>query len=78
MLKTWVKRAGIQDVGAYFAASDAASDLSPHVPNAAISSRGYMLGYSILKEAGASRFFRFLSRACDSLMKMQIVRMDFR
>ena len=78
MLKTWVKQAGIQDVSAYFAVSDAASELISHVPNAAISSRGYMLGYSSLKEAGASRFFRLLSRACDRLMKMQIVRMDFR
>ena len=37
-------------------------------------SRGYMLGYSDLKDPSVSRFFRFLARVGDGMMKMQIQR----
>ena len=40
-------------------------------------SRGYMLGYSDLKDPSVSRFFRFLARVGDGMMKMQIVRIEF-
>lgn len=45
MLKTWIRTAGIQDVGAYFAVSDAKKELSGCSPRLRVSSRGYMLGY---------------------------------
>ena len=75
--KTWLKSAKIQDVGAYFAVSDAKSELSPWDSRLQISSRGYMLGYNDLKDPSVSGFFRFLARVGDNGMKMQIVKIGF-
>ena len=75
--KTWLKSAKIQDVGAYFAVSDAKSELSPWDSRLQISSRGYMLGYNDLKDPCVSGFFRFLARVGDNGMKMQIVKIGF-
>ena len=77
MLKTWIKDAEIQDVGAYFAVSDAKSELSARESSLRISSRGYMLGYNDLKDPAVSGFFRFLSRVGDGMMDMQIVKIEF-
>lgn len=77
MLKTWIRQAAIGGVDAYFAVSDAVKELSPRVPAAKISSRGYMLGYHDLKGVGVNAFFRWLSRIADGFMGMRIVRMDF-
>lgn len=77
MLKTWIKDAEIKDVGAYFAVSDAAGELSAWSPRIHVSSRGYMLGYFSLDDRSVSRFFRLLARVGDGMMKMQIVRMEF-
>ena len=43
--KTWLRTAKIKDVGAYFAVSDAKSELSPWDSRLQVSSKGYMLGY---------------------------------
>ena len=75
--KTWLKSAKIQDVGAYFAVSDAKSELSPWDSRLQVSSRGYMLGYNDLKDPSVSGFFRFLARVGDNGMKMQIVKIEF-
>ena len=75
--KTWLKSAKIQDVGAYFAVSDAKSELSPWDSRLQISCRGYMLGYNNLKDPSVSGFFRFLARVGDNGMKMQIVKIGF-
>ena len=75
--KTWLKSAKIQDVGAYFAVSDAKSELSPWDNRLQVSSRGYMLGYNDLKDPSVSGFFRFLARVGDNGMKMQIVKIGF-
>ncbi len=77
MLKTWIRDAEIQDVGAYFAVSDAAHELSAWSERLRVSSRGYMLGYQSLDDPDVSGFFRFLARVGDGAMKMQIVRLDF-
>ena len=77
MLKTWIKSAQIQDVGAYFSVSDAKTELSPWSNRLHVSSRGYMLGYQSLNDPSVSGFFRFLAKVGDGLMKMQIVRLDF-
>ncbi len=77
MLKTWIKDAEIKDVGAYFAVSDAAREISAWDKRIAVSSRGYMLGYNDLKDPSVSGFFRFLSKVGDGFMNMQIVRIDF-
>ena len=75
--KTWLKSAKIQDVGAYFAVSDAKSELSPWDSRLQVSSRGYMLGYNDLKDPCVSGFFRFLAKVGDNGMKMQIVKIGF-
>lgn len=77
MLKTWIKSAKIQDVGAYFAVSDAKDELSAWAPNIAVSSRGYMLGYQSLDDPSVKGFYKFLAKIGDGMMKMQIVRIDF-
>ena len=73
MLKTWIKSANIQDVGAYFSVSDAKAELSRWSAQLAVSSRGYMLGYHDLKDPSVSGFFRFLARLGDGMMKMQTI-----
>ena len=75
--KTWLRTAKIKDVGAYFAVSDAKSELSPWDSRLQVTSRGYMLGYNDLKDPSVSGFFRFLAKVGDNGMKMQIVKIGF-
>ena len=75
--KTWLKSAKINDVGAYFAVSDAKSELSPWDSRLQVTSRGYMLGYNDLRDPSVSGFFRFLAKVGDGMMKMQIVKINF-
>ena len=75
--KTWLKSAKIKDVGAYFAVSDAKSELSPWDSRLQVTSRGYMLGYNDLKDPSVSGFFRFLAKVGDNRMKMKIVKIRF-
>ena len=75
--KTWLKSAKIQDVGAYFAVSDAPKEIGPWDSCLRVSSRGYMLGYNDLKNQSVSGFFRFLAKVGDGMMKMQIVKIRF-
>ena len=75
--KTWLKSAKIQDVGAYFAVSDAKKELSPWDSQMRVSSRGYMLGYHDLKDSSVSGLFRFMAKLGDRKMAMQIVQLTF-
>ena len=75
--KTWLKSAKIQDVGAYFAVSDAPKEISAWDSRLQVSSRGYMLGYSDLRGPSVSGFFRLLAKVGDGMMKMQIVKIGF-
>lgn len=75
--KTWLRSAKIQDVGAYFAVSDAPKEIGAWDSRLQVTSRGYMLGYNDLKDPSVSGFFRFLARVGDGVMKMQIVRIKF-
>ena len=75
--KTWLKSAKIKDVRAYFAVSDAPKEIGEWDSSLRVSSRGYMLGYSDLKDPSVSGFFRFLARVGDNGMKMQIVKIGF-
>lgn len=77
MLKTWVKEAGITSISDYFSVDDARKDLA-WMENAAVSGRGYMLGYNDLKDPSVPGLFRALAKLGDRFMKMQIIRMDFR
>ena len=76
--KTWLKSAKIKDVGASFAVSDAKDELSLWDSRLKVTSRGYMLGYNGLRDPSVSRFFRFLAKIGDGMMKMQIVKIAFR
>ena len=75
MLKTWVKDAGITSISDYFAVNRL-DDLA-WMNGAAITSRGYMLGYNDLKDPSVPGVFRLLAKLGDGFMKMQIVRMEF-
>lgn len=77
MLKTWVKTAGITDISKYFYIDDLDAGLRSWLPDAEISAKGYMLGYSDLKTPSVSGFFRFLSKVGDGMMKMRIVQITF-
>lgn len=76
--KTWLKGAKIRDVGAYFAVSDAEKELTLWDSRLRVSSRGYMLGYHDLKDPSVSGFFRFMAKVGDGMMKMQIVKLQWR
>lgn len=77
MLRTWIRTAEIQNVGAYFAVSDGVKELSAWDDRLRVSSRGYMLGYSDLRDPSVPAFFRFLARVGDRFMKMQVIRLSF-
>ena len=77
MLKTWIKTADIQDVGAYFSVRNAKKELSLWSPKLGISSRGYMLGYQSLDDPSVKRFYRLLARIGDRMMHMQIIQLSF-
>ena len=77
MLKTWVKQAGIQDVGAYFSVKDAKQELEPWSPLFSVSSRGYMLGYQSLHDPAVHPVHRLLAKIADGPMHLQIIRVDF-
>lgn len=77
MLKTWIKQAGIRDVGAYFSVRDPARELSPWTDRIAVSSRGYMQGYQKLRGPGIRPVHRLLARLADGPLKLQIVRIEF-
>ena len=77
MLKTWVKQAGIRDVGAYFSVQDAEKELAAWSDRLTVSSRGYMLGYQPIRGPGIRPIHRLLARIADGPMKLKIVRMEF-
>lgn len=75
MLKTWVKDAGVTSIADFFAVNRL-DDLS-WMKCAAITSRGYMLGYNDLRDPSVPGLFRLMAKLGDGFMKMQIIRMDF-
>lgn len=76
--KTWLKKAEIKNVGAYFSVSNAKKEISPWSDKIDVSSKGYMLGYNNLKDPSVSLFSRFLAKVGDKVMKMQIVKITFK
>lgn len=78
MLKTWVQSAEIRDVGAYFAVTDAVRELSAWSADLRVSARGYMGGYQRLDDPSVRRLYRVLAKLGDGMMKMRIVRLDFK
>ena len=78
MLKTWVKQAGIKDVGAYFSVKDAKGELERWSPLLSVSSRGYMQGYRKLEGPGVKPIHRLLAKIADGPLHLQIVRVSFK
>ena len=78
MLKTWVKQAGIKDVGAYFSVKDAKAELELWSPLLSVASRGYMQGYRKLEGPGVSPIHRLLAKIADGPLHLQIVRVKFK
>lgn len=75
MLKTWVKEAGITDVGAYLSVKDPNMFACSRPPVSA-GSRAYMRGYQRFgKDVRA--LYRFLSYIGDEWIGMKIVGLDF-
>ena len=78
MLKTWVKQAGIKDVGAYFSVKDAKGELECWSSLLSVSSCGYMQGYRKLEGPGVSPIHRLLAKIADGPLHLQIVRVRFK
>ena len=78
MLKTWVKQAGIKDVGAYFSVKNTKAELEAWSPRLSVSNKGYMLGYQKLDDPAVRPIHRLLAKIADGPMRLQIVREDFR
>lgn len=77
MLKTWVKQADIQDVGAYFSVAHANEELGRWAENVKVTSRGYMEGYQELTGPGVKPIHRLMAKIADGPLHLQIVRMEF-
>ena len=77
MTRTWLKGGGIDGVGTGFSLDDASELKAWSDRFASVTSRSYMRGYrDLYPEAGA--FHRLLIRFCDSLVRMVIVKIEFR
>ena len=76
MTKTWLKEAGITDVGAYFSISDASEIVPWSRDIQSVSSKPYMNGYRKI-DRRFGLFNQIMSAVGDKVMKMQIVRIDF-
>ena len=76
MRKTWLKEAGITDVGAFFSLEDEAELNAWSDRFASVTAKSYMRGYrDIYQSVGA--FHKLMIRFCDSLVKMKIVKIVF-
>ncbi|MBR2675798.1 MAG: class I SAM-dependent methyltransferase [Solobacterium sp.] len=76
MRKTWLKEAGISDVGAFFSLEDESkiSGWSDHF--SAVTARSYMRGYrDIYNDVGL--FHKLMIHFCDSMVKMKIIKIAF-
>lgn len=77
MMKTWIKEAGISDVGAYFSMEDPKEIEAMSNDFASVTTRSYMRGYrDIYKNVGL--LHKLMIRMCDGLIKMKIVRIEFK
>ncbi len=76
MMKTWIKEAGIKDIGAYFSVKDT-EELKEWFSNAEVTSKGYMEGYRKLPKT-AGFIYRILAKICDkSFIRMKIIKIAF-
>ena len=76
MRKTWLKEAGITDVGAFFSLEDESelAGWSEHFDS--VTAKSYMRGYrDIYRNVGA--LHKLMIRFCDGLVRMKIVKIVF-
>ncbi len=77
MTKTWLKEAGIADVGAFFSLEDKDELKNWSDDFLSVTAKSYMRGYrDIYKEV--SFLHKLMIRFCDGLVKMQIIKISFR
>ena len=77
MRKTWLKEAGITDVHAFFSLEDEAELRDWSGRFASVTAKSYMRGYrDIYQDVGL--FHRLMIRFCDSMVKMKIIKIEFR
>lgn len=77
MMKTWLKEAGITDVSAFFSLEDPKELERWSSDFASVTSKSYMRGYrDIYNEVGA--FHKLMIHFCDSLVRMVIVKIEFK
>ena len=76
MRKTWLKEAGITDVGAYFSLENENELKVWNDRFASVTAKSYMRGYrDIYRDVGT--FHKLMLRFCDGAVKMKIVRIEF-
>ena len=77
MRRTWLKEAGITDVGAYFSLEDEGALRSWSERFASVTAKSYMRGYRDIYR-DVSLFHKLMIRFCDSLVNMKIVKIEFK
>ena len=76
MRKTWLKEAGITDVGAFFSLEDEAELRGWSDRFSSVTAKSYMRGYrDICSSVGL--LHKLMIRFCDALVKMKIVKISF-
>ena len=77
MRKTWLKEAGITDVGAYFSLENEKEILGWSNRFSTVTARSYMRGYrDIYHNVGL--FHKLMILFCDSVVKMKIIKITFK
>ena len=77
MRRTWLKEAGITEVSAFFSLEDEKELGEWSESFASVTAKSYMRGYrDIYKDVGL--FHKLMIRFCDSLVKMEIVKIVFK
>ena len=71
MMKTWLKEAGITDVGAFFCVND-----ESELKKWNVSSKSYMRGYRDIYPR-VNLIHKLLIKLCDSYVRMRIIRIEF-
>ena len=76
MRKTWLKEAGITDVGAFFSLEDEKELTYWSNSFKSVTARSYMRGYrDIYNDVGL--LHKLMIRLCDGVVKMKIVKIEF-
>lgn len=78
MMKAVLKNHGMKDFGDLFHTGDPVRDLSTWSDKIKVTARGYMLGYYDMQAPGVRGIHRFLAKVGDNVMKMKVVKMEFR